>query len=41
MAKNDTPVPAKVQSLMEAGIPMRKAVSYAGLDAPAKPKGGK
>lgn len=33
-----TPVPQKVQDLMKQGIPQHKAVSYAGLNAPAKPK---
>lgn len=36
-----TPVSQKAQDLMAAGIPQRKAVSYAGLNAPTKPKGGK
>lgn len=38
---NDPKIPAKVRALMDAGIPQHKAVSYAGLEAPAKPKGGK
>ncbi len=31
--------PANVKQIMDSGIPMHKAVSYAGLRVPAKPKG--
>ncbi len=41
MADKKTPIPADVQALMRAGIPQHKAVSYAGLNAPAEPKRGK
>lgn len=40
MAKNDT-IPANVKALVNAGIPLHQAVSYAALGAAAKPKGGK
>lgn len=38
MPKNSTPVPEKVQRLMDEGLGQRKAVSYAGLGKGAKGK---
>lgn len=40
MANEKTPVSQKVQDLMAQGLSQHKAVSYAGLNEPAKPPKG-